>query len=60
MVSVDPKELYPIVDEFNRSQFILRKAVREGNFILVGYYRREVNRLRNLALKKYNIILDDL
>lgn len=57
---VDPTELNPIVDEFNRKQFILRKATREGNLILADYYRREVNRLRNLALKKYNIILDDL
>lgn len=58
-LSVDPNELYPLVKEFNRKQFILRKAIREGNFILVSHYRREVNKLRNIALKKYQIILDD-
>ncbi|WP_458414533.1 hypothetical protein ACNQFZ_06610 [Schinkia sp. CFF1] len=58
--SVDPKELYLLVDEFNRMQFILRKAISERNFILASYYGREVTRLRNVALKKYNIVLDEM
>lgn len=57
-VYVNPKELYAMVEEFNRKQFILRKALKESNYILVRHYRREVDMLRNLALKRFNIILD--
>lgn len=56
--NVHPDELYEHVKRFNHYKFIYNLAVSRRSTVLMSYYRKEMERVRALVLKRYKIILE--